>query len=127
MSLPPFGVVAAVALAAILVVAAVAKLRRPDRTARDFAELGLVAPDLLARLVPIAEVGCAAALVLAPAWGGVVSFALLAGFTAVLAQVVRSGRVVSCSCFGGASSRPVSARTLARNAGLLALAAIAAV
>ncbi|MDH3679233.1 MAG: hypothetical protein OEV40_04700 [Acidimicrobiia bacterium] len=116
---------AAYLLAVVLVAAAVAKARRPAATATEFAELGLAWPGALARLVPLVELACAAALVATPAWGGVVSFALLAAFTAVLVTVVRSGRVVRCSCFGGVGSQPVSARSLARNAVLLALAALA--
>ena len=67
----------------------------------------------------------AALLVLVPGWGGVAAFGLLAAFTAVLATVIRSGRVVRCACFGASDSDPVSRRHLIRNAllGLLALAA----
>lgn len=117
---------AALALAVVLAVAAVTKARRPAATADDFASLGLAAPGPLARIVPAAEAACAVALVIVPAWGGVAAFALLAAFTAVLVPVVRSGRIVNCSCFGGVGSRPVSAWTLARNAVLLALAAVSA-
>lgn len=120
------GLAAAIVLAAVLVVAAVAKLRDPEATAADFASLGLPAGPLLARAVPAAELATAAALVLNPGWGGVVAFALLAAFTAVLASVIRSGRVATCACFGGSTAEPVSARHLVRNGVLLALAAIAA-
>ena len=116
---------AAYLLAAVLVLAAVSKLRRPEATAGEFAELGLIGPRALARLVPMVELACAVALVVVPAWGGVAAFALLAAFTAVLVGVVRSGRIVSCNCFGALSSKPVSPLTLARNAGLLLLAAAA--
>ena len=118
---------AGVVLALVLVVAAGAKLRRPEATAGELAALGLLAAAPLARLVPLVELATAATLVVAPAWGGVVAFALLAAFTTVLVGVLRSGRVVSCACFGGIAERPVSALTLARNAALLALAAVAAV
>jgi hypothetical protein len=116
---------AAWALGAVLVVAAVAKLRHPLATATDLAELGLAGPALLARLIPVAELATAGALFVAPPWGGVVAFALLAAFTAVLARVLRSGRAVSCACFGATSSRPISAATVARNVLLLAMAALA--
>ena len=117
--------IAAYALAAVLVVAAVSKLRRPEETANEFGELGLLGSRQLARLVPLIELLCATALVLAPAWGGIMSFALLAGFSAVLIGVLRSGRVVNCNCFGALGSRPVSTMTLVRNAGLLLLAGLA--
>ena len=121
----PWTAVAAYLLAAVLAAAAVTKLVRPAAVAADFAELGLVGPTVLARVVPLLELGCAALLVVAPAWGGVASFALLAAFTAVLVNVVRSGRVVPCRCFGALTDEPVSPRTLVRNAALLTLAIIA--
>lgn len=118
--------VAATALAVVFLVAAGAKLRRPEATAKELGELGLVWSAPLARLIPLVEVATAVALVAAPAWGGVAAFALLGAFTAVLIGVLRSGRAVSCACFGGISERPVSARTLGRNGLLLALASLAA-
>ncbi len=112
----------AVALAATFAVAALLKLRDPRGTADDFASLGLPRPTVLARIVPVTELGVAVALVSLPGWGATAAFALLAAFTTVLAGVVRSGRVVSCACFGGANSEPVDVGHLARNALLMALA-----
>ena len=118
--------VAAVALAAVLLWAAGAKLMRPAETASDFRQLGVPAPGLLARVVPLVEIGTAILLVVAPGWGGVVGFALLSGFTALLVAVIRSGRVVACGCFGSSSTEPVSIVEIARNGLLLLLAAAAA-
>lgn len=112
----------AVALTATFLVAAYLKTSDQAGTADDFASLGLPRPDLLARIVPVAELGVANALVLAPGWGAIAAFALLAAFTTVLVGVVRSGRVVSCACFGGAKSEPVDIGHLARNALLMAWA-----
>jgi hypothetical protein len=120
------GRVAALALAAVLVWAAAAKAMRPAATARDFDEIGLRGARWLARGLPLVELATAGLLGLVPSWGGVVAFALLAGFTVVLFRLVRSGRPVPCHCFGGTSTEPVSTLTLARNGGLLVLAAIAA-
>lgn len=117
--------VAALALAAVFVIAAGAKLRSPAATATELAELRLRFPTALAWLLPAIEIVVAAMLILAPAWGGIVAFALLAAFTAVLVGVVRSGRSVSCRCFGGLSTKPISKLTLVRNGALLALAAVA--
>ena len=117
---------AAVALAGVLVVAAAAKLGDRAATTADFASLGLPVPAMWAVAVPLAELATALVLVVLPGWGGVAAFALLAAFTATLALVVRSGRVVTCACFGGASTEPVSIRHLARNGLLLALALVAA-
>lgn len=121
----PLALAAALALAVVLTLAGVAKLRRPEATAEDFAGLGLPRPTDLATAVPLVELACAALLVVLPGWGGVASFGLLALFTAFLVTVLRSGRVVACACFGANDRDPVSARHLVRNAGLglLALAA----
>ena len=113
-------------MAAVLLWAAVSKLRRPAQTASDFKQLGLPAPGIFARLVPFAEGATAFVLVGAPGWGGVVAFAMLTGFTALLISLVRSGRVVSCGCFGSSSAEPVSVVEIVRNGFLLVLAAVAA-
>ncbi len=122
----PLALAAALILALVLAWAGVAKLRRPTATADDFAELGLPWPTRLAVAVPVIELVTAALLVVIPGWGGVAAFGLLAVFTANLAVVVRSGRVVSCACFGEASRAPVSSRQLARNGLLAGLALVAA-
>lgn len=119
--------VAALALAVVFVVAAGAKTRSPRATAEELAELRLRFPTALARLLPAVELVVAVALIASPPWGGVLAFAVLAAFTAVLAGVVRSGRSVSCRCFGGLSTKPISRWSLARNGLLLAVAAVAAV
>ena len=80
----------------------------------------------MAKAVPAIELATAAALIIAPGWGAVVAFAMLAAFTATLAAVLRSGTVASCACFGGTSTSPVSARHLTRNVLLLVLAMLAA-
>lgn len=113
-------------LAIVLAVAAVAKLARRSGTGEELAQLGLLAPDVLAWVVPVVELACAVLLVVVPAWGGIAAFALLAAFTVVLVRVLRSGREVSCNCFGALSRRPVSTWSLARNGVLLVLAAVAA-
>ncbi len=122
----PLALAAALILAVVLVVAALAKLRRPAATAEDFAGLGLPAAGALAVIVPGVELACALLLVLVPGWGGVAAFGLLAVFSANLVGVIRSGRVVSCACFGAADRAPVSVVHLVRNAGLGVLALAAA-
>lgn len=117
---------AALALAAVFVYAGVAKVRRRPETAADFASMGLPKPERLAVMVPMIELLTAAILVVLPGWGGVLAAALLIGFTTNLFMVIRSGRVATCACFGGASTEPVSASHLIRNAGLGVLAIAAA-
>ncbi len=121
----PLAFAAALVLAGVLALAAVAKIRRPEATAEDFAGLGLPRPAALAVAVPAVELGCAILLVVLPGWGGVAAFGLLSLFTALLVSVIRSGRVVSCACFGANDRDPISVRHLIRNGvlGLLALAA----
>ncbi|MEZ5228167.1 MAG: MauE/DoxX family redox-associated membrane protein [Acidimicrobiales bacterium] len=106
-------------MAATFVVAAVLKLRDRRGTTDDFASLGLPRPATLAALVPLAELAVALMLVVAPGWGAVAAFVLLAAFTTVLIGVIRAGRVVSCACFGGGNSEPVDIGHVVRNAVLM--------
>lgn len=113
-------------LLVILVAAAGLKLVHPSAAVGHLADLGLPHPALLARLVPVAELGVALALVAVPAWGAAAALGLLAAFTAVLVRTVRSGRQVSCGCLGALDrGRPVSWRTVARNLVLMAAAGLA--
>ncbi|MCP3992341.1 MAG: hypothetical protein GY724_24940 [Actinomycetia bacterium] len=118
---------AALVLAAVLVWAAGAKAMRPTETARQFDDIGLRGAKALAIALPLIELATGVLLVISPGWGGVVAFALLAGFTVILARLVYSGRPVPCHCFGGSSTEPVSTLSLVRNGCLLALAAMATV
>ena len=131
-SWPTLATAAALILAALFAVAAVAKLADHDQTAADFAALGLrrQLSGPLARLVPVAELGLAAGLLLRPQLGGVLSAITLLGFTVVLSRALRRSRqrgtAVRCSCFGSADRKPISRLTLARNGALLMLAVAAA-
>jgi len=113
----------AVAVALTLVIAAVAKLREPDRTAQDFAALGLPYPRVLARGVPALELAVAIALIVVPGWGAVAAFGLFVLFTALLISLIRSGQPIACSCFGAVSDEPVSWVEVARNVVLLGASA----
>lgn len=110
---------AAVVLSIVLLSAALPKLRNRADTAQQFQQLGL--PAVAARLVPIAEIGVAAVLLILPGWGSVFAFFLFAAFTSILVTIVRSGSGQSCSCFGQVNKGPVTKFDLARNAILLAL------
>ncbi len=112
-------VVLATGLALVFAWAAWTKLRSPRRTADGFAALLLPWPRALAWLVPGLELATGAALVLRPAWGAVVASALLVGFTVFLADIVRRGVPVACSCFGSGRDGPVDRRSLYRNVLLL--------
>ncbi len=109
--------VAVVVLSLVLAWAAIAKLRNPRSTAKEFQQLGL--PRSAGRLVPIAEAVVALTLIALPSWGSIFAFFLLAAFTSILVTIIRSGSGQPCSCFGQASSGPVTKFDLARNAVLL--------
>ena len=120
------------ALAVVLFLAAVGKALRSTEflAAMRLSHLpeGIVGP--LAVGVPLAELGLAGALVLAPeralplALGGTVL--LLGAFTLWMAWVRARGLRVSCGCFGPGGSR-IGVRTIGRNLGLLVLAGAALV
>jgi uncharacterized membrane protein YphA (DoxX/SURF4 family) len=123
-----FGYVCALALAAVLVVAAAAKLRDPAGTTASFRELGLPAPATLARAVPAVEAAVAVGLVAWPATAAFAALVLLVFFTTFLVSRFVTGEQAPCSCFGSARRDPISAANLVGNGFLLllALAAMAA-
>ena len=122
MTLAGFGYTCALALAVVLAVAAVAKLRDLDATARSFADLGLPRPATMARVVPAIEGGTAVILVLTPVLGGFVALALLAFFTTFLVSRLLAGVQAPCSCFGSSRRDPISAANLVGNGFLILLA-----
>lgn len=113
---------AALALAALLVVAAVAKLRSPDETRHSFHQLGVPNAEQAARLVPLPELAAAALLVVVPAVGGIAALMLLAFFSTFIVTRLRAGVVAPCACFGAARAQPLSWVALARNVALALLA-----
>lgn len=117
--------VASLILAVVMAHAGQSKLRSHAQTTESFDQLGLPQPSVLAWIVPAAELVIALALVLWSGWGGVAAFVLLAAFTAFLLSILRSGRVVSCGCFGSTSTEPISSSEIGRNGVLLGLAALA--
>jgi len=123
-----FGYACAAVLAAVLVRAGVAKAVRPAETATGFAALGVPAPAVTARIVPLVELVLAALLLAAPRPGGAAALVLLAAFSAFVARTLRRGLSVPCNCFGTARAEPVSGVDLLRNLlfGGLALAALLA-
>ena len=124
------GGAAALVLAVVFAWAAIAKFRTPAETASSFRGLGLPAAATLALVVPLVELGVAAALLVTPAPAAWVALALLLGFSVVIARAVAAGSTVTCACFGAAAgkgddARPVSVVELVRNAALGALAIVA--
>ena len=126
--------IAALALAAVLATAGLAKLADLDGSRRAMADFGV--PSRLAPgfgvLLPVAELITAAVLIAGavsyvPIWiGGLASVCLLAAFSAAIAASLAGGRAPDCHCFGQLHSAPAGPRTLARNGALLVLAAFVA-
>jgi hypothetical protein len=117
---------ARVVLALALVVAAIAKLRAPDRTRAQTIDLiGARDGAAVARVLPFVELGIAVALI---AWWtavpGIAAAVLLVLFTLVLVRA--QTRRLPCPCFG-AASRPdaVGPVAILRNGILLAYAVLA--
>lgn len=113
----------ALALGALFVVAAQAKISDRPATARGFRALGFRATYPLAVAVPAVELTVAALLVIVPRVGALAAVALLGLFSAVLADRLRRGIAAPCNCFGSTDERPLSTRHLLRN-GVLAASAL---
>lgn len=127
--------IAALGLALVLAVAGLAKLADLDGSRQAVAAFGV--PDrfagALGALLPVAELATATLLVAGAAAsrpvlvaGAVAAIALLAAFCAAIAASLLRGRAPDCHCFGQLHSAPAGAGTLARNGGLLSLAAFTA-
>ena len=119
-------VLAPLALAVVLVVSGVAKLRDPAAAQAAFTALRV--PDVLAapwirRAVPIVEVALGALLVALPGAfrvaAAVAAVGLFVAYTVLIVRAWRAPEAVDCNCFG-ASSSVVTGWTVARNGLLLA-------
>jgi len=115
-------------LAAVFVLAAIAKLRDQRGTAEAIAAFGgpkrLATP--LAVLLPLVELGVACALLVPPLAlaGAATAAVLLAGFTAAIGIALVQGRRPDCHCFGQVASGPIGATTVVRNLILIAVALV---
>ena len=121
-----WGVVAAVIVAAVLLVAGVSKLARPAGWRAE--STGMSVPWQFARLVPYLETTVGALLLVQLqrhvfAWCAV---ALLAAFTILLGARLAQGQRPPCACFGSLSAKPIGPGHLARNAVFIAVAVAAA-
>ena len=121
------GIAAAVVVAAVLLLAGVLKLARPNDWRAQASGLGV--PAMLAAVVPFFEIGLGATLLVQwrrhiVAW---IAVALFVAFTALLGLRLAQGQRPPCACFGSLSSRPIGAPTMVRNAVFLAIAVLAAI
>jgi uncharacterized membrane protein YphA (DoxX/SURF4 family) len=119
------GYAAALVVAAVFLVAGVAKLSDRPSTAATFTALGVPAAHPLATAVPLAEIVLGAGLVVAPRPAAVGGLVLLAAFTVVVVTALRRGVRVGCGCFGTARRQPISFVEVARNAMLAVATAVA--
>lgn len=118
-------------LGLLLLASGLSKLRAPARFADQVVAFELLpawASRALAYAIPPAEavVGLALLLPVPPLPGRAAAAALLLLFTAFAAWALAARRTLSCFCFGEDDGR-ISGLTLARNAMLTALAALAGV
>jgi uncharacterized membrane protein YphA (DoxX/SURF4 family) len=119
------GYAAALVVAAVYLVAGVAKLSDRATTASTFAALGVPAPRSMATVVPLAEIGLGAGLVVAPRPAAAAALVVVAAFTVVLVAALRRGVRVGCGCFGTARREPISFVEVVRNGLLAAATAVA--
>jgi uncharacterized membrane protein YphA (DoxX/SURF4 family)/peroxiredoxin len=112
-------VIARLGLAAVFVVAGVAKLADRPGTRQALANFDVPARlvDPFALLLPLAELAAATALVFPTTarWGATGSLVLLALFAVGLTRALRRGEAPDCHCFGQLHSKPASWTTVARN------------
>lgn len=92
----------------------------------EAAALGV--PRTVAIAVPWVELVVGALCATRLGWpvGPLAAGAMLVVFSAVLGRQLLKGHRPHCACFGGLSRRPIGPGALARNGGLLVLAALAA-
>jgi uncharacterized membrane protein YphA (DoxX/SURF4 family) len=122
-----WGVVAAVAVAAVFLLSGVAKLASTREWRAQSAGLGVPWP--VARVVPYLEVALGALLLVqwqrhTVAWCAV---AVLGSFTALIGWQLAHGRRPPCACFGSWSAKPIGPGHVARNLVFILLAVAAAV
>lgn len=120
-------VAAAVVVGAAFVLAGAAKIVMGRAWPAQAAGLGV--PRSIAVVVPWWELLVGALLIVqfqrqVVAW---VAVATLVAFTALIAVRLSRGQRPPCACFGAWTARPIGAGTVARNAGLIAVAVVAAV
>jgi len=121
--------IARLVLAVVFAVAGVTKL--VDRKGTRQAVTAFGAPKssagVLAVALPLAELAVAGLLLPATTalLGALGALLLLGVFTAAVAASLARGEAPECHCFGQLHSAPASSKTLARNTGLIGLAAFA--
>jgi len=113
-------------LAAVFLVAAIAKLRDPAGSRKAVGDFGMPAAlaSPFAFMLPFAEIAVAVALVpTASAWYGAAgALVLMAVFTAAIIVNLLLGRRPDCHCFGELTNSAIGWPTVARNVAIGAVA-----
>ena len=119
------GVIASVILGGVMCIAGGSKVAMGKRWPVEAESLG--APKAIAPIVPWVEIALGALLIvqLKPEVVGSLSLVLLVTFTLLIVRQLQKGHRPVCACFGSWSSKPLSGKHVARNAGFIALALIA--
>jgi len=129
---PIYSTVCALVLAAILATAATHKLRAPRQFTRQLGNYALLPQILLApftRLIPLLEASLALTVLLPASrtWAAIATAVLMAGYALAIGINLWRGRHdMECGCSGPNQSQPLRPLLLLRNAGLIALALLAA-
>ena len=121
-----FGVIAAVAVAAVLLLAGVTKVARPTAWRAEAEGMGV--RGLVVAAVPWVELGLGALLVAQVQRHvlGWLAAGLFVAFTVLIAVRLGQGRRPPCACFGALSAKPLGPGHLVRNAVFVGLAVAAA-
>jgi uncharacterized membrane protein YphA (DoxX/SURF4 family) len=119
------GVVAAVGLGAVFVIAGATKLALGAAWPAQARAMG--APMPIATIVPAVELVVGAALVtrIAMPLPALAAIGLLVAFSILIARQLVDGRHPPCACFGAWSHRPLSGAHLVRNAVMIVVAVLA--
>ncbi len=119
------GVVAAVGLGAVFVIAGATKLALGAAWPAQARAMG--APMPIATIVPAVELVVGAALVtrIAMPLPALAAIGLLVAFSILIARQLVDGRHPPCACFGAWSHRPLSGAHLVRNAVMILVAVVA--
>ena len=120
-------IVCSIVVGLAFIAAGLFKLRDGPAWPKMAADMGVSRP--VAVVVPWVElaVGVLSVVAVLLPWSAYAAIALLGVFTVVIVRRLLDGSRPPCACFGSRSSRPLGAVHVARNAGLLALAVVAAV
>ena len=125
-------VLAPLTCAVVLLISGAAKVADPTATREAFTSMGVprgLRSPLLVTSLPYAELGLGVLLLVTWSWllavVAAVATALFAAYTVLVVRVLRRGEAVDCGCFGALADDRVSGTTLARNAVLVVLGALA--